>query len=164
MPKTVPLSVRVSSEDAEFLAGLHIEDATTPSEKLRALLRNERRRREGYRDYRRVLGLTQETLAPVQQRVQTAENREGVHSDLVHVVTDWLPDAIATYLTGLHEAGAPEQALREYEARLADRVFRLAESTLRLGVTKQIRGCDPEVVSSRIEPLLELLEVIRSAR
>ena len=164
MPKTVPLSVRVSTEDAEFLAALHIDDATTPSEKLRALLRNERRRREGYRDYNRVLGLTHETLAPAQRRVEAAENRADVHSDLVHLVTDWLPDAIATFLTGLHQADAPDQALRDYEARLADRVVRLAESTLRLGVTKQIRGCDPEVVSSRIDPLLELLEVIRSAR
>ena len=45
--KTVPLSVRVTDADAEFLARLDIAGATTPSEKLRALLTAERTRGEG---------------------------------------------------------------------------------------------------------------------
>jgi hypothetical protein len=35
MAKTVPLSVRVSHEDAEFIANLYIGDAVTPSDKVR---------------------------------------------------------------------------------------------------------------------------------
>ena len=161
--KTVPLSVRVSADEAEFLARLRIDEATTPSEKLRALLRNERRRHEGYRDYRRVLRLTQETLAPALARVQSAENREDKHSEFVHLVADWLPDTIATFLTGMADRERDStEALTELERRLADRVFRLSESTLRLGVTRAAQALDPGVVSTRMDPLLELVDVIRN--
>ena len=36
--KSTPLSFRVSDEDAEFLAGLQLPGAVTPSEKLRVLV------------------------------------------------------------------------------------------------------------------------------
>ena len=164
--KTVPLSVRVSPDDAEFIARMRIDEATTPSEKLRALLRAERRRREGYHDYRRVLGLTRETLGPAVERLQTAEAELGIHSELCHLVADWVPDLFATLLTGLADVPEDERpaALADLEQALADRVFRLTEAVLRLGVTREVRGCDPEVVQKRIAPLLDLIEVIRSTR
>ncbi len=163
--KSVPLSVRVSPEDAAFLDELRIDGALNPSEKLRALVRNERRRREGYRDYDRVLGLVRETFAPTIDRIHRAENHLGQQSEFVHQVFDWFPDALAVALTSVATppAGASLDELREMEARLADRVFRLLEATLRLGVTPRFRGYDPNLVQERLEPVIELLELIRSA-
>lgn len=163
--KTVALSVRVSSDDAEFLARLPIEGATTPSEKLRAVLREERRRREGFRKYRNALTLTREMLTPTVERTQEAENLLGTRSDLVHLGIGWLPDVFATALTGLppEESADDGDGLARFESRLADRIFGLIESTLRLGVTRQVRGCDPNLVASRLPPLLELVDVIRAA-
>ena len=164
--KSVPLSVRVSPEDAAFLEGLRIDDAHSASEKLRALVRNERRRREGYQDYRRVLGLVRETFAPTLDRIQAAENREGAHSEFVHLLLEWFPDALAVALTGMANPapGTARDELREMEARLADRLFWLMESVVRMGVTPRMRGYDPELIQQRVEPLLELLEVIRAGR
>lgn len=161
--KTVPLSVRVSADDAEFLARLPIDGASTPSEKLRAMLREERRRREGFREYKNALTLTREILLPTAERTQAAENSLGVHSDLIHLGLGWLPDVFATALTGLPDDDGDEDDLAAFEARLADRIFGLIESVLRLGVTKRVRGCDPELVTKRLPPLLELVDVIRTA-
>lgn len=162
--KTVALSVRVSSDDAEFLARLPIEGANTPSEKLRAVLREERRRREGFREYKNALSLTREMLAPTVERTQEAENEIGLRSDLIHMGVGWLPDVFATALTGLPPEGSRDDDadLAAFESRLADRIFGLIESTLRLGVTKQVRGCDPDIVASRMPPLLELVDVVRA--
>ena len=44
--KTVPLSVRISHDDAEYIAGLKIDDALTPSDKVRAIIRDARKARE----------------------------------------------------------------------------------------------------------------------
>ncbi len=168
MSKTVSLSVRVSSGDAEFLARLRIDGATTPSEKLRAILKEERRRREGDREYGRVLALTREGLSPALERVQAAEDRHGVHSEVIHQVADWLPRLMASFVTGLAHGQEGDKdeagALSEFERRLVDQVFGLAEATLRLGVTKKVRGYDPNVVNDRLGPLLEIVDVVRSTR
>ena len=160
--KTVPLSVRVSSDDAEFLARLPIEGASTPSEKMRAVLREERRRREGFREYRNALTLTREMLTPTVERTQETEHDLGVRSDLIHLGVAWLPDVFATALTGLPPDGGEGEDLARFESRLADRIFGLIESALRLGVTKQVRGCDPDLIADRLPPLLELIDVVRA--
>ena len=163
--KTVPLSVRVSPDDAEFLARLRVSGGATPSEKLRALLRHERRRREGNHDYGRVLAVTQEDTSPTLSRILDAENRQQVHSEVIHLVADWLPKLMATFVTGFGEDVEDEEAtLSELERRLVDQTFGLAESVLRLAVTKKVRGYDPDVVNDRIEPLLEIVDVVRSTR
>lgn len=159
--KSVPISVRLTPDDAEFLARLSLDQTHTPSEKIRALVAAERRRREGYRDYSRVLGITRETLAPTLERIQSAENNERVHSELVHTVSEALPDLMAFLLTAMADVDEDRRGLEDMEQQLGDRVFRLMENVLRLGVTRKIRGYDPSVVSDRLEPILELADVIR---
>ena len=48
--KSVPLSVRVSPDDARFISQIDIAGAATPSDKVRALLADARKRREGFSD------------------------------------------------------------------------------------------------------------------
>ena len=162
--KSVPLSVRITPDDAEFLARLRIDQTTTPSEKLRALVGAERRRREGYRDYGRVLALTRETLGPTLERILTAENNERVHSELVHSVAEALPDLMAYLLTAMADVEEERRGLERLEQQLADRVFRFVETMIRLGVTRKAPAYDPDVVTDRLEPILELTDVIRKTQ
>jgi len=172
MPKTIPMSVRVSVEDASFLAGLQIEGAVTPSEKMRALIARERRRQEGAWAYTTRLALLQEMVAPVLQRVLEAENDHQVHSELVRFMGEWLPEALAWMLTseGLDEGegardGRPDlerAELERLERGLLDRSFSLLETILRYGVTEQAPCYNLGAVSSRLGPALELAQVIHN--
>lgn len=166
MPKSVPLSVRVSEDDAEFIAGLEVAGAATPSDKVRALLMEARRRRERFRDYAGCLSMIHEMLVPTLQRVREAEHRQREHSELVAKVSEWLPDLAAFLLTGL--ADVPEEsereALEDLERGVADRIFRLMEAVLRMGVTRTCRGYDPDVISDRTDAIVELAELIREKR
>lgn len=166
MSKTVPLSVRVSPDDAEFISRLDIAGATTPSDKVRALLAEAKRRHEGFRDYRGCLAMADEMLASALHDLRELENQERVHSEVISKLVEWLPEALAFLLTSLHDVGSTEerQRLDEFERGVADRIFRLLESMLRLGVTAMCRGYDPKVIANGIEPILELVEVIRSRR
>ena len=47
----IPLSVRIDQEEADFIAQLSIEGASTPSEKIRELLKQARMSHETVRDY-----------------------------------------------------------------------------------------------------------------
>ncbi|MEX0886492.1 MAG: hypothetical protein WD009_08650 [Phycisphaeraceae bacterium] len=168
--KTVAMSVRVPEDDAAFIAGLEVPGAVTPSDKLRAIIAEARLRQEGPGDFRRALALSEQLLRPARQHLRDAEYRLRVHSDLVAAVEDWLPEALATAMTGplRHDASGPDEnddpALLELERALADRVFGLIEAVLRLGVTPQCRCYDPQTIARRLQPVLELARVIETMR
>src|SRR3712207_122072 len=90
--KTTQLSTRITDEDAAFLARLQIEGAQTPSDKIRALIGEARRRHESARDYRSALRRVAELLAPTQQELQATEHATGKHSELVRLMTDWVQE------------------------------------------------------------------------
>ncbi len=160
MPKSVPLSVRVSPDDAEFIARMDIAGAATPSDKVRGLLAEARKRREGFSDYSSCVGMVQEMLAPTLQRLREAEHMERVHSELVLELTQWMPEALAFVLTGL--SGSQDRSdLEAFEEGVAERLFRLIENVIRMNVTQECRGYDPEVVAKRMPPIFELVGVIR---
>jgi hypothetical protein len=160
MPKTVPLSVRVSQDDAEFISRLEIAGAATPSDKVRALLADARKRQDGFRDYPGCLAMVQEMLSPTLQRLREAEHREDVHSELVLELAQWTPETLAFLLTSLKE-GDDREHLEKFEQGVAERLFRLLENVLRMAVTSECHGYDPEVVRRRMPPVTELVDVIR---
>ncbi|MEZ4352603.1 MAG: hypothetical protein R3F16_02905 [Myxococcota bacterium] len=164
--KSVPLSVRISVDDAEFIARLSLEGATTPSEKMRKLLGEARRRREDAADYGRCLGMVRESLDPAIRALRELEHAEGMHSELALGTAEWLPEMIAFVVSTLLTRSEEDHAelLRRVEAGMADRIFRLLETTLRLGVTPESPTYSPTLVSDRLDRLLSLVEVIRRAR
>lgn len=158
----MPLSVRVSPDDAEFIAEIDIAGADTPSDKVRALLADARKRREGFSDYPSCLGMVQEMLAPTLQRLRSAEHSERVHSELVLELIQWMPEALAYLLTVLRDDGLERKDLEAFEEGVAERLFRLIENVLRMNVTRQCRGYDPTVVARRMGPVVELVGVIQT--
>jgi len=159
--KSVPLSVRVSPEDAAFIERMDVAGASTPSDKVRALLAEGRKRREGFSDYSSCLSMVQEMLAPTLQRLRSAEHRERVHSELVLELAQWLPEALAFVLTSLHDDSPDRDELQAFEEGVAERLFRLIENVIRMNVTDRCRGYDPDVVARRMDPVFELVDVIR---
>ena len=164
--RTIPLSVRITPEDAEFIAGLDVQGATTPSEKVRAVLAEARRRDQEFRDYQGCLSMAQDMLSAALRRLREAEREHDVHSELVSRVGEWLPEVMAFLITSHAAETAAEGVaeLRRVESALADRVFRLLEGTMRMGVTDTCQGYDPKVVASRLNPILELAGVAKSHR
>lgn len=162
--KSVPLSARISVEDAEFLASLRIEGATTPSEKIRGLIADAKRRRAASSDYRSALTLLEASLGPSIRALREAEHAEGMHSEFVLGFAEWLPEAVAFFASGVSTLGDKERrkALEALEKGFADRVFRLLDLTLRLGVTPEFPGYSPSLVSDRLDRVLSLVDVIRS--
>lgn len=161
--KSVPLSVRVSPDDAAFIEQVDIEGAETPSEKVRALLAEARRRHQGFSDYSSCLGMVQEMLAPTLQRLRAAEHREHVHSEPVLELAQWMPEAMAFLLTELGDDD-DRADLERFEEGVAERLFRLIENVIRMNVTDRCRGYDPEVVARRMGAVEELVNVIRAGR
>lgn len=163
--RTVPFSARISVEDAEFIAGLQIEGANTPSDKLRALLAEARRRHDNAGDYAGALHLAQDWLAPARRGILAREHELKLHSELVLRVMDWLPESLAFLLAS---AGSAEHAsasdLEQLERGLMERLARLMDAVLQLAVTGSSPCYDPKVVLERLPSVIQLIRLIVSAK
>lgn len=160
--KTIPISVRLSQEDAEFLSQLQIEGAATPSDRLRAIIGEARLRRSRPLDYLGCYQMLREQLAPVTEMVRQAELEHNSHSEVLARALDWLPDFFAFLVAAVHSDGDKpgEQELVAAEQGVADRVFRLMESFTQMAVTERCPCYMPELIRQRIKPLLALTTVI----
>lgn len=159
--KTVPLSVRISHDDAEYIAGLKIDDALTPSDKVRAIIRDARKESERSQDYEGFLKIAKDRLVPVMQRVQAAENAKREHSQLVNAFYDWMAESFAYAAAAATSELEDDDNLRQLEEGIADRVFRLFETVLRMGVTSKAPCYDTAVIIRNAEPLLEINDIIK---
>ena len=162
--KSIPISARVSHEDAEFISQLQINGATTPSDKLRAIIAEARRQRSRTRDYRGCFQTIQELLMPVVETIRQVELDNHEHSELITRSVEWLPDALAYIVSSAPQTSDDNSAekIHRLEQGLADRVFGLIESVLQMGVTKRCPCYDTDTIAQRVEPILELAQVIQS--
>jgi hypothetical protein len=157
--KTVQLSVRVSDDDAAFLASLDVEGAATPSEKMRAILQAERQRHggegtaEGFEDTLRSM------MKRARQQVRSLEKDQGLRSDLVARLYERVPEIAASLM-----AGVGRKSLVEFEAALASDVYGLMSEFLSLALVSRNRVYADRVAVPHLAPVLELAELIRTSQ
>ncbi|MDX1407166.1 MAG: hypothetical protein R3330_03505 [Saprospiraceae bacterium] len=164
--KMVQIGARIPQEDAEFISQLKVNGATTPSDKVRAIIAEARRRQQGAQDYQAGLNMMNELLGPVITHVRQLELKQQVHSELVSRTLEWLPEVLAfavSSTSGLQD-DKDVNALGHFEQSLADRVFRLMESILQMGVTQRCPCYDRRTILDRIDPILDLTRVINQTR
>ena len=163
--KTVTISARIPREDAEFISQLQVNGATTPSDKLRSIIDEARRRQLGKQDYRGCITMMQDLISPVSTQTREQEHTRHVHSELVTRTLDWLPDTMAFIVAAVNsEENEPGvDVLKALEDGIADRVFRLMESVLQMGVTQRCPCYNRQAIQERVGPILDLTRVIGMA-
>ena len=164
--KSVPVSVRVSPEDAEFIASLKIEDAVTPSDKIRALIKRARLLESREKSYEGALSTFQAQFRAVLNDLAQREEQEKLHSELVRLFLDWLveADAYAAAPTLSKDAKTRAAELERFEQGVMERTLRLCETVIRLGITKAAPCYDPDIVSNNIDRVLDLSAVVSASR
>lgn len=165
--KTVPLSVRISDEDAAFLAKLEIGDAKTPSEKLRALLASERRLRTEGHDPSEAAEMIGDLLRPALRRIKRIERETAAESEPLRRIYDRLPDLMALALSGPQTSGETAMtaaALKTLEARASEQALALCEDLIGLSLTAARRKRSAELNSDRLQAILELVDLVRIAQ
>lgn len=135
--KTVPFSARISIEDAEFISTLEYDGAHTPSDKLRALLAETRRKHTSYPDYGQNLAQMQEWLGQMKRQLLIRQQQLNQQAEPVVRVLDALPDLLATLQT--MAAHCPQMNVRELqqtEQSVLQKIYRLNELLLPLALTQ----------------------------
>ncbi len=160
MAKTVPISVRVSNEDAEFIANLQIDGAVTPSDKVRSIIREAKKQKERIINYEGCLKIALETLKGLTQKVKASEMKQKQHSELVNVFNDWIVESFAYVVSAKYKIYEGKIELKQLEEGISERVFRLFEVVARMGVTSKASCYDKEIITKGFVPILELTQII----
>ncbi|RED53961.1 hypothetical protein DFP90_101760 [Aestuariispira insulae] len=182
--KMIPLSVRITEDDAAFLATLSYDGAASLSEKTRALIAEARRRRENQGHLDEALRVLEDIHSAQDSRRREVERQEEAHSELLSQFSRWLMDTHILFLEGAEAAGQSKSKEREggkeakgsrpsskkavrhesiiaYERRMADQIFLLMDLVMRQGLTENSRNYDPKVISSRMVEILELSRLLQ---
>lgn len=153
--KPIPLSLRISDQDADFLAKFEADGATTPSEKVRFLL-TQARERYGAERPEDAGAVARELMGRGRKRWRTAEEEAGLRSDLILKLYDRAPDLFGTLMAG------PESAsnLSEFEKSLVIEVARILEDVLAQRLMKSTRCYRAGVLGEELEPSLWTLRYL----
>lgn len=154
--KTVPFSARISLEDAEFISSLEYEGAATPSDKLRALLAETRRRHGSQPDFSHNLAQMQEWFAPMKRRLLVRQDQLQANAEVANRLLDSLPELLARLQA---MAARAEQAtardLRQGEQQLLQSLMRINELLLPLALRPE-----QEKTAAEMEVLFRLVDMI----
>ncbi len=162
--KSVPLSVRLSKEDAEYIASLKAPDAVTMSEKVRYLVREARISAQRHETFEGVVEHTEDTLAPLKHALDKLEEDQFVRSGLMRALIGALPRILAELEAADVDGDPPVlESLTALERDAARRVKDLLDQLARLAVTKEAPCLDPDVIRREIaEPLVEIVDIVNA--
>jgi hypothetical protein len=158
------LSARIPAEDMEWLAGLEMQGAVSPSDKLRALIAQVRRQNEGTLNYERSLGWLRDLVAPFVNAIRAVEHHNRMHSEVLTIVGEWLPQVMATLLSERLLAKDAKARAMDVEDLVVQRCFQLLASIMRLAVTRHAACYSPDVIDKHISPVLEVAEIVIQTR
>ena len=158
------VSARIPVDDLQWLATLEMQGANSPSDKLRALVTQLRRQHEGALEYSASLQWMRDLVAPFVTAVGTFEHRQGQHSELVRLISDWVPQLMAILVAENSLGKEPLRKAQEIEAKLAGRCTQLLVGILRLGITPGADCYDPQVLAKHLPQIIELSGIVDSSR
>ncbi len=163
---SIPVSLRLSPEDAQWLSAQEIPGASSAGEKLRALLREARARsRDGEPcGYAGWLARFSAEADPFVQALRRAEFARGVHSELLARFGTWLPETLAYCLAEAPGEEAGAEALARFEAGVAERLAVVAQQLLQLAVAGRAPTYDPALPEAAAGPVVELADAVRGRK
>ncbi|MEF9387324.1 hypothetical protein V4890_17120 [Ralstonia solanacearum species complex bacterium KE056] len=158
------VSVRIPEDDLAWLSNLQLPSASSPSDKIRALLADARRRTAGENDFAHCVMLLREQVRPLQEAVQSHEQATQSHSEIVSLLAAQLPELMATLITSVPKGQPIGESAGELEARLTAKAMRILLCLLRLAVTQRPPVYRANVLNPYVDEVQELARIIQPAR
>lgn len=158
--KTIPFSVRLTQDDAEFIACLEMPDTATPSDKIRAIIGKANRDAQKKRDYAGVFEEMQNMLMPTIGLLRKKEMSQGEYSELLANFAEWLMEVNAFFIAMPQEESGTLD-IHMLEEGVARRIFVLFERMMRMGVTETAPCYNKNLIKEKVVPLLELMDIIK---
>ena len=161
MAQMQTISIRIPDADFHWLLARQEPGASTPSEKLRALLAGVRQQESGLTDPDACAAWLRGLEQPFSDAVASLERKQDKHSDLIGTVAELLPQIMATLISSRPD---DEQAARAIEATLARQCYRLFAALLRTAVTSTPSAYDKNAHTPYLTDIIELANIISTTQ
>lgn len=125
--KTIPLSVRITHEDSDFITNLDIEGAKTPSDKVRAIINEKKKLEDIGEKHNEVLDRVEQFIRPVSRQLKQTQYEQNIYSQVIEPTKDTLVDLLVCFFTEGRKV-KDEEGLVKFEDNLSEHVFRLFEA------------------------------------
>ncbi|WP_319410232.1 hypothetical protein [uncultured Cohaesibacter sp.] len=158
MGKSVPFSVRLTSEDADYVAALQIPEALTPSDKIRHIISESRKRSESQSSFSELAKRFEDDFLPTINLLRQLEYDAQQESEILHFFADWLSLACAEFAKGPRSS----DDLQNFEARVVRQAFKLIEQTIRMAITSDAPCYDPSIIRNGCQRTIELVRLIKT--
>ena len=152
------VGVRFPASDIEWLAGLQIKNAVTPSDKIRAIVTQARQQNGVYDDPQTCLAWAREILSPLVMAVQSEEALGHARYETLALMVEWLPSTLAALLASAPYAD--RDTLQQKEKIMVARCFQLMEAIIRLALASPTPSHDPDMIRDNVLRVLELASVL----
>ncbi|MEM7427263.1 MAG: hypothetical protein AAF441_14300 [Pseudomonadota bacterium] len=144
------------------MSSLETKDAVTPSEKIRAIIKDARDRKEQGNSPDRLMDELHGQLQDLQRNLSVAERPERVHSEFLRFVLDWQNQFAQSILFAGIGDEAKVEDLQRFEDDLADQVFRLIDYIARLGVTPKAPCYNSALIRDKLLENMDLLHLVET--
>lgn len=156
--RKVQIGVRVSQEDAEFISKLHIEGARSPSDKLRSIIEEARKKAESSQDFGSTFRLMKAEISPIVEQIKKFEHESGGRSMVLERILEWMPEFYAHCLSV--SSMEDKKQLAEYEKGVTDKIFHIFEALIHLQLSAHQNSYNPNIIHDHIEPIDKLIQII----
>jgi hypothetical protein len=158
------LSARMPSEDVAWLASLDVPGATTPSDKLRALVTEFREVLTTGGDFAGQLGWLKTRVSPALAAVAAFEHAENKHSEPIRLIAEWALQVTATLMAARSLQSSSAIQILDLERKLEDKSLEHAAALVRLTITPAAPCFDARSLDEKVIPLLQLCRIVDSTR
>ena len=162
MPKSIPVSLRISQVDAAFISGLEVNGAVTPSEKIRSIIQEARQIKQTGSAPERLMSDMQTHMQALQKQLSTTERREKTHSEFIRFVLDWQNQFAQSIVDQEFDDTSSKADLTEFESVLAAQAFQLIDYIARLGVTPTAPCYNSGVIREKLKENMDLLHLVET--
>lgn len=159
--KTIPFSVRLSEEDAEFIANLKMDRVITPSDKIREIIREAKERLKNKKDFNYYLRSINELFHPIKESIRKQEFNTDNQSKLMKKIMDWLPEFCVVFLTSDIKS---QLNLNKFEKNLIERVFELFKDIINLHLSTSAACYNPEHFDRQLLEIFHLVKVVTTVK
>lgn len=161
------ITVRLDEDDVTYLSSVEVPGAPTLSEKVRVLLGDARRQREGLQEYAAAHDFARRLFAEPERALRDAEIQVEMRSELLARVLASLPELTALVLSGAGTAARPARErvanLKRFERAVGERVLSLVDSIVQLAASGYIGCYDAPALAERSQSIRRMLGVGRSS-
>ena len=163
MKKSELISLRLKTEDLEFLSKLNDSYGKTTSEKIRNLIREAKKKNHDVQNMASIVDYNTKQFENIKTLLSSSMIENGLKSEVLDLFHDWIVSATSIYQSlEFEDKLKSKKSLEQAEKKITDEVFYLIDRVFLVSLGQQSRVINNLYFLDNIKTLIELSKIVES--